>query len=122
MIKITNLGHNTHAAVSARIMAALATLQADMGVTIEFTDAQNGVSPDKAAFDRNAFRYGLKPEWFGVQFWSQGTAYKIVGLNLGSPKFAVKIERVRDGKVFKGTVQMCVAGLQAAVAAGRIAA
>lgn len=89
---------------------------------VEVSNIGNGKSGAQIEYERVAAYCGLKPEWFGKSFYSQGTEYRICGANPGSPKYRLQVERVFDNKQFKATVEMCKRGLEAAVAAGRIAA
>lgn len=140
MTKINNFGRTNHTIVGNKVLTALRALEAELGVKfateggqfgtsggyirlgVEVLDAGNGKSGPQVEYEYHAYRHGLKAEWYGQPFYMDGVEYKIVGLNLGSPKYAVQIERVRDGKQFKATASGVKRSLEAAVAAGRIAA
>jgi hypothetical protein len=140
MTKIATFGRNEHALVSNRVIAALKALETELGVKfdtsggqvgtaggyikleVKVLDSGNGKSGAQVEYERNAWVLGLKDEWFGKPFYMSGVEYKIVGINVGSPKYGLMIERLRDGKQFKATVAGVKSGLEAAVAAGRIAA
>lgn len=114
MTKITNFGRTEHAIVTSKVLAALKALETELGVKFEgnggqigtsggfirlgvqVMDAGNGKSGAQVEFERMATHFGLKPEWYGQPFYSQGTEYKIVGLNIGSPKYRLMIERTRN--------------------------
>lgn len=140
MTKINNFGRTNHTIVGQKVLAALKTLETELGVKfsaqggqfgtsggyirlgVDVLDAGNGKSGAQVEYENHCWAHGLKKEWFGQPFYMDGIEYKIVGLNLGSPKYGVQVERVSDGKQFKATAFGVKRGLEAAVAAGRIAA
>jgi hypothetical protein len=134
MTKIKAFGQNELAIVSAKVLKALETLGDEIGVKfttnggqygtvggfirlkVDIEDVGNGLSGAQAEYNRMSNFLGMKPDWFGVPFLSQGTEYKICGVNPGSPKYRMMVERVYDGKQFKMTVQGVKMGLQTAFA------
>lgn len=140
MTKITSFGQREFSFVGAKVLNALATLEKELGVKfsnnggqygtaggfirlhVEVLDTGTDKSGPQVEFERYAAQLGLKPEWFGQAFFDRGVEYKIVGVNLGSPKYRLQVERTYDKKQFKATIAMAKSGLEAAVAAGRIAA
>jgi len=61
-----------------------------------------GVHRDPAAeaFAQAAPLFGLKPEDYGRVFTAQGTAYRLVGINLASCQHAIEAVRLSDGQRF----------------------
>lgn len=140
MTAITHFGSGELTYVQNRILQTLKALETELGVKfagnggkygatngyirigVEVQNNGNGKTGSQSEYERLATSMGLKPNWFGQSFYSEGTEYKIVSVNIGSPKYRLMVDRVHDGKKFRATVAMCKTGLEAAVAAGRIAA
>lgn len=140
MPKITKIGRSEHVLLSTRMAELLAPLEAEFGVklnvgggqygqgtgmvrvNVEVQDTGSGMSASEQTFRLHAGYVGLKPEWFGASFYYNGQEYRVVGLNLGAPKYPVNVERVHDKKAFKMTASMVKIGIEAEVAKGRIAA
>lgn len=68
------------------------------------------IDPRKVAFESYCRVFGFEPSDFGRQLSHRGTLYRLVGFNAGAPKNACSIERVSDGKGFKGPVSLVKAG------------
>jgi hypothetical protein len=60
----------------------------------------------KKRWERFARSYGLEAAWFGQTFTHKRSQYKIVGLNLRSPKYPIEVRRTRDDRGFKFTVAL----------------
>jgi hypothetical protein len=54
--------------------------------------------PAAEAFAQAAPLFGLKPEDYGRVFTAQGTAYRLVGINLASCQHAIEAVRLSDGQ------------------------
>lgn len=68
---------------------------------------------EEAAYKRDCELIGLKPEYFGQQFYSNGSFFRISGLKLSRYKFPVSGQRMPDGKGFKFTADMVKRGMEA---------
>lgn len=84
-------------------------------------DLDGGAAPpadtsarDKAKFARCAPMYDIPADAFGKLFWSNGTEFRICGIETRRPKFPVLGIRVSDGKRFKFTAAGVRRGLIAA--------
>lgn len=60
-------------------------------------------TPERLAFIKYAFRYGLTPGNIDDNFVNNGTEYRITGLKTRRPKYPISGVRVSDGKPFKFT-------------------
>lgn len=60
----------------------------------------------KGNFDALCRRFGFVETDYQRQLSYRGTLYRLVGFNTGAPKNACTIERVSDGKAFKGPVSL----------------
>lgn len=138
-MKITSMDRRSLQLTTDRVLAAIKTLESELGVKfsykggtygtegmiklgIEVVDTGNGKSSGQLQYERYCAMWGMKPEWFGASFWENGTQYRLVGMNPGSPKYRLSIERVHDRKTFKATVEMVRRGMEKEVAIGRLAA
>lgn len=119
--KITKFGRPEHAIVSAAILAALTSVEQELGVkfgvsggeigsskgvikvSVNVQDTGNGKSGAQTEWEALCQTYGLLPSWFGQTFYVDGTQYRITGLNLNAPKYAVAAERVSDSRSMKFT-------------------
>lgn len=116
-MKITNFGRTEHRALSAAMQAAIAKVADDFGVTIKadggtigtskgvikldvsLTDVGGtGISGNQAEWNRYANMLGLKQEWFGLEFYHTGKAYRAVGVLPSRPKNCVSIVEVHSGR------------------------
>lgn len=61
-------------------------------------------NPEKIKFENFAKDYDLKPEYFGREFTSKGSKFKITGINPKAPRFPVNATKVKDGSGWKFTV------------------
>lgn len=138
-MKLTAIDRNGLKMVSDRAVKALEELGKELGVKftyeggtygyrsqlkigIEVQDTGTGKSSAQLQYERYCAMWGLKPEWFGKDFYDNGTGYRVSGVNPGSPKFAMQITRISDDKTFKATPMMVKRGMETQVALGRIAA
>jgi hypothetical protein len=100
--------------IAAAMKAALAAVEADLGVTIEVGggsyDPTGEFTPkvrvklagaDRAAFEKYAPMVGLDPADFGREFSYNGKTVRISGLNLRAPRFPVILTDVKTGKTYK---------------------
>lgn len=71
---------------------------------LEARVGENSDDHAKADWDKNCWRFGLKPEDFGKTFSYAGTSYKIVGIKPRSRKFPVIAENLA-GKKYKMPVE-----------------
>ncbi|MTH61148.1 hypothetical protein [Paracoccus litorisediminis] len=129
--QIRSFGRVEHGIVSAKVLAALKTLESELGVkfdtaggmvgqggghiklTVDVQDNGTGLSGAESEFRAYCITYGLKPEWFGQTFWSQGVQYRVTGLKISRPKFPIEAVRVKDGAAFKfgaSTVRRAIEG------------
>ena len=130
MTKLTSFMRAEHRMVSDRIVAALKALEVELGVTFSTAGGiygqtegvvkiavslakAPGVDALKDKFVSMANYYGFKATDYQRVFWHDGTQYRLVGFNAGSPKFQVSVQRVYDGKTFKFTRSGAVNGLAA---------
>lgn len=57
---------------------------------------EDGLEPEERSFKLRAHLLGLDPNWLGKTFWSNGSMFKIIGLNLKARKNTVLLEQ--DGR------------------------
>jgi hypothetical protein len=121
--KITTIDRANHALLTKAIDTALAAVGAEFGVQLKTTNGKysNGghghvtvemgvISADGNAETKEAsdFRsmaqyYDMEPSDLGMEFTSNGVAYRLSGIAPRSRKYPFLAERVRDGAVFKFT-------------------
>jgi hypothetical protein len=134
-MKINKLDRAEHRLLSTAMIAALKDVGDKFGVDftaaggvigmgdgvvkigVKIRDTGNGVSGAKRDWNIWAERYGLTKEMFGETIVLQNTAYKIVGIKPGSPKYTVQIERLYDKKIFGTTVLSVTRALPKKIAA-----
>lgn len=131
--KITTIGSHELTYISRRVRDALKALETELGVSfsheggqygskshlklgVMVTDVGNGKSSMQVAFERMAQRIGLKPEWFGVRFYVDGSPYRIIGVNPGRPKNVLSIENIATGKQYVCGPNYVRMGLEVAAA------
>lgn len=129
-MKISQFDRAACKTVEKAALEALQKVAADLGLTVRWeggrfqstdltakfkfsaltvsTGTGSGIPAD---FARLASQFGLKPEHFGADVVLNGTTYKITGLNARRGKFPVLVERVKDGKAFKLTLDSVTRGL-----------
>lgn len=123
-MKITQFKNREHQIVSDRVLTALKDLGDELGVDfstgggvigaatgmiklgISIRDTGAGLGGKETEFRLHAPRYGINPDIFGHTFILRGTVYKVIGLNIGSPKYVIDGERIYDGKSFKFTASV----------------
>lgn len=138
-MKLTSMDRQSLKIAQDRILAALKSVEQELGVKITYQggtygatgsiklgidvlDNGTGKSTAQLQYESYCAMWDMKPEWFGKSFWENGTQYRLTGINPGSPKYCLQIERVADGKTFKATTMMVKHGMEKEVAIGRIAA
>ncbi len=117
MAKLTTINRATCKILRKKLNDALTDLSEEYGLTIHagnasYDDARvtfkvsltiAGHDQGKADFEQYAGLYGLKAEDHGREFSANGEAFRLVGVNLRSPKYCFAGERISDGKRFKFT-------------------
>lgn len=138
-MKLTSMDRQSLQFTSNRVLAALKTLEEELGVKfsykggsygatgmlkigVDVQDTGTGKSSGQIHYETCCGIWGMKPEWFGKTFWSRGTEYRLIGTNPGSPKYALSIQRMSDGATYKAPVSMVKSGFESEIAIGRMAA
>tara|TARA_R110000824_G_scaffold400041_1_gene606686 strand:- start:319 stop:753 length:435 start_codon:yes stop_codon:yes gene_type:complete len=75
-------------------------LEATMKLELSTTN-NSGESQHELDFRSLASRFGYEADWFGRTIHLSGTAFKVSGLNMKSPKNRINLVRVKDNKGFK---------------------
>jgi hypothetical protein len=134
-MKITSFGRDEHRLLSAAITKALKDVADEFGVDltagggqigmgsgrvnveVKVRETASGVSGAQATWDRQCRYYGLMPEHFGMSFMSNGSMFKITGLQSSRPKYPINAMRVHDKQSFKFAVSTVLAKLPMKAAA-----
>lgn len=121
-MKIEVVDKQSTRVIQQAFLKALETAAAELGVTVK---AQGGTmmsgsvvlkykvtgnSPTAIANAETMQRHhlellGFPPETLGKSFTSRGTEYRVVGVELGRPKYPIRGARVPDGKIFLFTTE-----------------
>ena len=86
-------------------------LEATMKLELSTTN-KSGESQDELDFRSLAPRFGYEADWFGKTIHLSGTAFKVSGLNMKSPKNRINLVRVKDGRGFKCPVSTLISAMQ----------
>lgn len=129
-MKIERIGRAEVRILSEAALRAVQTALEPYGVKVEIGRCQysngstgklafelvgSGANPDKENFERCAGLIGLQASDYGRTVVLNGTPYRLVGIELGRPKFPLVGERAHDGKRFKLTDTSVRRALQAGV-------
>jgi len=76
-------------------------LEATMKLELKLANESGENQADEHNFKTYALTYGIEPDWFGATIHLSGTAFKVTGLNMKSPKNRINLVRVKDNKGFK---------------------
>lgn len=85
------VGNASYTELTAKFSVELASVSQDGTVNTK----------EVSEFKQFCSLLGLKPEHLGATVTQGREQYRITGLSLGSSKFPILVERVRDGKAFK---------------------
>ena len=84
-------------------------------LTAKMSDASgNSVTPEGEEFKKYARNMGLQPSDLHRKFISNGTVYRITGLNRSRLKYPIDARRVSDDKPFKFPLSVVAIALKAA--------
>lgn len=118
-MKITNFGRTEHRLLSAAITQALKQVGDDFGVDltagggqigtgigrvnveVKVRETASGCDGAKALWDQMCGHYGLKPEHYGMTFYSNRVMFRITGIATSRPKYPIDAIRVADKRPFK---------------------